>query len=99
MPPPDEEEKRYKEAQSRVRKMKSFYQDLVTFVWVNILLLVINLIFSPKVLWFYWVALIWGIVLIARALNTFTIKDRFLGKEWEEKKIDEILKKEKHKKP
>ncbi len=66
----------------------------VSIILVNLLLLAINLILSPSDLWFYWVATFWGIVLIFQAFNTFAIKDRFLGDEWEQKKVDELMKKE-----
>ncbi len=93
-----EEDKRLRRAQARAQRMRRFYSNLVTFVLINLLLILINLISSPESLWFYWVTLIWGFVLIAQAFNTFTIKDRFLGDEWEKKKVDELLKKEKSRK-
>ncbi|MCH9626423.1 MAG: hypothetical protein S4CHLAM2_00450 [Chlamydiales bacterium] len=96
--PGSEEDKKLRQAQARVRRMRRFYSNLVTFVLINLLLIVINLIASPESLWFYWVTLIWGFVLVAQAFNTFTIKDRFLGDEWEKKKVDELMKKDKRKK-
>lgn len=90
----EEEEK----IRQRVRRIRNFYSALLTFVGVNILLLVINLIFSPHDLWFYWVTIIWGVVLIIQAINTFTIKNEFLGQEWEERKIKELKEKSKRRK-
>jgi|ERR1700733_4802754 len=90
------DDEKYKRAQARVGKIRSFYSSLITFVWVNILLLVINLVTSPFSLWFYWVTIIWGVVLIFQALKTFTIRDRFLGEEWEKKKTRELLDKDKN---
>lgn len=89
------EDERYQRAKARVRKIRSFYNNVITFVLVNILLMVINLIFSPRDLWFYWVTAIWGVVLLIQGINTFTIREQFLGDAWEEKKIDEYLEKEK----
>lgn len=83
--------------QRRVRRMRQFYASVVTFFFVNILLVVINLWTNPHNLWFYWVTIIWGIVLIAQAFNLFTIRDHFLGDEWEKKKINELLEKDKKK--
>lgn len=91
----DSEVEKYKRAQSRVRRIKSFYSSLITFIVVNIVLIVINLITNPYHLWFYWVTIIWGCILIVQAINTFTIRDRFLGEEWEERKIKEIMDREK----
>jgi len=98
MPNSDSEEEKFKRAQARVRRVRNFYSSLITYILVNLLLLVINLVSSPNSLWFYWVAIIWGFVIIVQAFNTFTIKDRFLGDEWEQKKIDELMDKEKPKK-
>lgn len=89
-----EEDDKVKRVRERVRRIKSFYSNVITFVLVNILLLVINLITDPRNLWFYWVTLIWGAILILQAINLFTIRDRFLGKAWEEKKTRELLDKE-----
>lgn len=91
---PTEEEK-YKRIQARVRRVRNFYSNLLTFFFVNILLLVINLLFNPHNLWFYWVTIIWGIVLIFEAIKIFTLKNRFLSDEWEQKKIKELMDKEK----
>ena len=94
----NEEEKQFQRAQAHVRRVRGFYSSVITYILVNLLLLVINLISDPQSLWFYWVTIIWGIVLIFQAFNTFTIKNRFLGEEWEKKKIDELMKQEKKKK-
>ena len=94
-----EEDDKLKRARERVRRIKGFYSNVITFVLVNILLLVINLVTNPHNLWFYWVTLIWGVVLIIQAINIFTIRDRFLGEEWEERKTRELLDKENKNKP
>jgi Na+/melibiose symporter-like transporter len=90
------EDERYKRAQARVHRLRGFYSNVITFVLVNLLLLVLNLLSNPHKLWFYWVTLIWGVVLIIQAINVFTIRDRFLGEEWEERKIRELMEKDKH---
>lgn len=94
-----EEDDRVKRARERVRKIKGFYSNVITFVLVNVLLLVINFVTNPDHLWFYWVTLIWGVVLFIQAINIFTIRDRFLGEEWEERKTRELLDKENKNKP
>ena len=85
--------------QARVRKLRIFYSNLITFVLVNVLLLIINLIASPHDLWFYWVTIVWGIVMLVQVFNSFTIRDQFLGEEWEKKKVQEIMDRGKSKKP
>lgn len=93
----DKDDVREQNARIRVRKIRQFYTNLITFVLVNILLVMINLFLSPHDLWFYWVTIIWGVVLLIQAINTFTIRDQFLGNEWEEKKVKEMLEKDKSK--
>ncbi|MFZ0565526.1 MAG: 2TM domain-containing protein [Chlamydiales bacterium] len=94
----EEEKDIQKKAEARVRRLRNFYSNVTTFVFVNVLLLIINLIASPQNLWFYWVTLIWGIILLVQAFNIFTIRDKFLGDEWEKKKIKEIVKEHNSKK-
>jgi hypothetical protein len=49
---------------------------------------------GPGSLWFYWVTVFWGIALLLHASKVFILKGKFLGEEWEEKKIKEIMEKE-----
>jgi len=85
---------KYNKAKKRVAKLRSFYSNLITFLIVNVILFLINLVSDPHNLWFYWVTLIWGIVLIVQAFNTFTIRDSFLGEEWEQKKLKKLMREE-----
>lgn len=91
----DEDKERYLRARARVKRLKQFYKSILSFIFVNILLVIINLITNPHHLWFYWVTIIWGAVLIVQAFNIFTIRDVFLGDEWEEKKIRKLMEKDK----
>ena len=84
----------YDAARKRVRQLKGFYVHLTVYVFVNALLLVINLVTSPGALWFYWPLLGWGIGIVAHAASVFGT-GRFLGKEWEERKIKELMEKQK----
>lgn len=86
---------KYENAKARVKELKDFYRNLLTYIAVNILLIAINLITNPSHLWFYWVTLFWGIGIVLHASKVFFLKGRFLGKDWEEKKIQQIMKKEK----
>ena len=85
---------KYEEAKTRVRELKHFYRNLTTYVAVNILLIIINLLTYPERLWFYWVSIFWGFAVLLHALKVFVFKGKFLGREWEEKKIKEIMEKE-----
>jgi len=57
------------------------------------MLVLINLVTSPGALWFYWVTVFWGIGVIGHAIGVFGK----LGKNWEEKKIKELMEKDKRK--
>ncbi|RLB28785.1 MAG: histidine kinase [Deltaproteobacteria bacterium] len=58
------------------------------------ILIIINLVTSPGSLWFYWVTIFWGIAILLHASRVFVLRGRFLGEEWEEKKIRELMEKE-----
>ena len=86
-----DEQARYQEAKKRVEDIKGFYFHLVTYVLVNAVLVVINLLTSPEYLWFMWSILGWGVGLIIHAFSVFS---NFWGKSWEERKIKEIMEKD-----
>jgi len=88
------DEIKYKMAQQRVAEIKKFYSDLIGYVVVNVILFIIDFLTSPGEWWFYWVASIWGVLIIAHAIRVFAFGS--LGsKKWEENKIKEIMDKEK----
>ena len=87
-------DEKYERAKIRVKELRDFYGNLLTYIGVNILLIIINLVTSPGHLWFYWVTIFWGFAVLIHALKVFILKGRFLGKDWEEKKIKEIMEKD-----
>jgi len=96
---PTDEEIRYEIAQKRVKKIKGFYTHLGVYICVNIFIVYINFsnlkldesYFQPKN---FVTAFFWGIGLAAHALSVFGI-DAIFGRDWEERKIKEILDKDK----
>lgn len=85
----ESEDKAYEKAQKRVKEIKSFYGNLFSYIIVITFLVILNLITSPKHLWFYWPMLGWGIGIAAHGISVFSI-----GRTWEERKIQEILEKQ-----
>ena len=91
----------YIDAKKRVKEIKGFYIHLVVYLFVNIALLLartnfndvinFNLDFSNLSLAFFW-----GIGLAAHWAGIFG-PGFFLGKEWEEKKIKELMEKDRKK--
>ncbi len=88
------EDEKYREAKERVEELKSFYIHLFVYIIVNIGLFLLNVLTSRDSLWFYWPLLGWGIGVLAHAFSVFGMRG-ILGKEWEERKIKEIMEKEK----
>ena len=89
---------KYEKAKKRVQELRRFYRNLVSFGIINVILIIVDVVTSPGSLWFYWVTIFWGIAVLLHASKVFVLKGTFLGEEWEQKKIKEIMEKEeKHK--
>ncbi len=86
------EEEKYKEAKKRVNEIKGFYSHFFSYIGVNIILLIINFTTSPSNLWFYFVTAFWGIGVFWHAMGVFVF-EKFLDKNWEKRKIKELIKK------
>jgi hypothetical protein len=91
------EEDKYYIAKKKVENIKGFYGNLTSYIFVNILLIVINLWTSPNHLWFYWPLMWWGLGVLFHGLKVFEVMPSF-GKDWEERKIKELMDKEKENK-
>ena len=96
MKPNYNEAERYYEAQKKVKEIRGFYEHLMVYILCNPIVIVVNLMTSPGYLWFIWCVMGWGIGLIAHGLKAFEFSP-FFNKEWEERKIQEILEKENNK--
>lgn len=84
------EDYKYQKAKKRVKALKGFYIHLGVYLLVNSLLFLINITTSPGLLWFYWPLLGWGIGMVMHAIYVFGF-GQWLGSDWEEKKIKEIM--------
>ncbi len=87
-----DEQTRYQEAKKRVEDIKGFYYHLVSYIVVNGFLVILNLLTSPEYFWFIWPILGWGVAIVIHAFSVFS---NFWGKSWEERKIKEIMDKDK----
>ncbi|MFH7006701.1 2TM domain-containing protein [Flavobacterium plurextorum] len=88
------EEDKYFLAKKKVGDIKGFYGNLASYIFVNAILIFVNLYTSPEYLWFFWPLLWWGIGVVFHGLRVFDLFP-VLGKDWEEKKIKEFMEKEK----
>lgn len=90
-----EENIRYANAKEKVKKIKGFYIHLLVYIVVNVMIVFLNFQnLKPEESYFqfenFFTAFFWGIGLLAHGLSVFS--PRFiLGKDWEEKKIRELM--------
>lgn len=88
---PDDEYKAYKKAKKRVKEIKGFYTNLISYCIIIPFLIFINLYTGSGSHWFWFPALGWGIGLASHAFQVFGI-----GESWQEKKIRKILHQQKN---
>ncbi|WP_445454432.1 2TM domain-containing protein [Flavobacterium sp. 25HG05S-40] len=96
------EEIKYQQALKRVKKIKGFYSHLLIYIVINTMLLVVNYNNSGEnANFWHWqtfnTVFFWGIGLTAHGLSVF-LPSFMMGKDWEEKKIKELMEKEKQNK-
>jgi hypothetical protein len=85
------EEERYLKAKKRVKDIKGFYIHLVIEIFSLITIVVVNLIFSPGYHWFWFAAPGIVFVVILHWLLVFGPSKIGFGKDWEAKKIQELM--------
>ncbi|WP_310594529.1 2TM domain-containing protein [Flavobacterium sp.] len=88
----------YEEAVKKVKKLKGFYTHAIVYVVINSMIVIINIQnLSPGESYFqfknFFTAFGWGIGLLAHGMATF-VPYFILGKDWEERKIKELMEKE-----
>jgi len=83
----------YLRARKRVDKLKEFYGGLIAYVIVIPFLIFINMNTFKGVHWFWFPLLGWGIGLAFQAYEVYG-KDKYFGKSWEERKMQEYMDKE-----
>ena len=86
-------EEALRRARKRVKDMRSFYMSATMYCIVIPSLWMFNLIGGGKI-WAHWATIGWGIGLTAHGLSVFAGRS-FFGSEWEEKKVEEIMAREK----
>lgn len=87
---------KYQNAKKQVEEIKGFYSHLLSYLIVMGVLIFINLKYSPEYLWFLWTMTGWGIGLFFHAVKVFNWFP-FIGKDWEEKKVQQFMDEEKNK--
>lgn len=95
-------ELQYIEAIARVKKIKGFYIHLIVYLVVNLMIVFVNIqdldlgesYFKMEN---FFTAFFWGIGLTSHAFSTF-LPNWIFGRNWKEKKIKELMEKEKSEK-
>jgi hypothetical protein len=100
--PSSPEELKYHEALKRVKRIKGFYTHALIYLVVNIMIVIINIQdLEPGESYFQWhnflTLFFWGIGLLSHGLSVF-LPTMILGQNWEERKIKELMEKEKNSK-
>jgi uncharacterized integral membrane protein len=90
----------YEEAVKKVKKLKGFYTHAIVYVVINIMVVIANVQnYEPGESYFqfktFMTAFFWGIGLLAHGMATF-VPYFILGKDWEERKIKELMEKERN---
>lgn len=97
--PTSPEDAKYYEALKRVKKIKGFYTHAFVYLVINLVIVIIN-VQDLEVGESYFklenfiTAFFWGIGLLAHGLSVF-LPGMILGSNWEERKIQELMEKDK----
>ena len=98
-----EQKEFYENARSRTRQKKNLFRHFVVYLIGAVFLIVLNVVigyqenFKPLGYnWFVWAVLLWTLLFLIHFFNVFIVNS-FMGKEWETKQIDRLVKKQKEK--
>lgn len=83
-------------AKKKVEELKKFYGHLTTYLAVNLFLMALNLLTNSSFLWFLIPLFAWGIGIVSQGMKAYDY-NLFLGKNWEDRKMQEWIDKEKRK--
>jgi hypothetical protein len=89
-------DQKYLQAVKRIEKIKGFYMHLTVYGLIIPTIIFVNLKFEPHFHWFWFSLLGWGIGLLIHWLNIFGFNLLGIGKNWEDKKIKEMMKEDKN---
>jgi len=98
-----EQRELYENARKRAKQKKRLFQHFVVFLVGAVFLIILNVVigyqesFKPLGYnWFVWAVLLWTLLFLVHFFNVFIVNS-FMGKEWEAKQVDKLVKKQKEK--
>ena len=84
----------YENARKRLENLKGFYWSVFAYIIVIPFLIFINFKTSwNEHKWFFYPMLGWGVGLAFQAYQVYG-KDKYFGKDWESKKLEQFMKEE-----
>lgn len=83
-------EQEYLQAKQKVEELSGFYWNLASYIIIIAMLFGLDYYRDKQIDWAYWPMFGWGIGITFHAIKTFGF---FNSKDWEEKKINEIMEK------
>ena len=90
----NEQHQLYENARRRVVQKKRLYTHFVLLLVGAVILFVVNKVFkvgeSFMENWYVWAILLWCAIWVLHAVNVIII-NRFMGKDWERKQIEELV--------
>ena len=95
--PNEQDRLRYLRARNRVKELRGFYVHLLVYIAVNILIVFVNIQeMKPGESYFqaknFFTFTLWGIVILIHAGSVY-LPNFILGKDWEDKKIKNLMEK------
>ena len=91
--PDFENDKKIKKARKRIKDIKGFYQHLFAYCLFTPFTIFINYMTYWDYKWFWFSVIGWGIGVAIHGFCVFVYKGK-LGSNWEERKIEELMRKE-----
>ncbi|MCP9198558.1 2TM domain-containing protein [Gramella sp. GC03-9] len=98
-----EQQELYENARKRAKEKKRLFQHFVFFLIGSVFLIVLNVVLGYKEdfkplgqNWFVWIVLLWALIFIIHFFNVFIVNS-FMGKDWEAREKDRLIKKQKEK--
>ncbi|MFN4763865.1 2TM domain-containing protein [Gillisia sp. Q332] len=95
-----EQREMYEYARKRALQKRRLFQHFVVFLVGAVLLIVINVVIGYRedlkplgYDWFVWAILLWTFFFLIHMLNVLVI-DSFMGKEWEQKQLERLVRKQ-----
>ena len=90
------EQEKYDQAKKRVKTLKGFYTHLIVYIVINTFIIIANAQYKTLETFFtfgtFSTAIAWGVGLIGHAFSVFS-NNLILGKNWEERKMQELIEK------